>query len=155
LKKIIFTLILGFFQWIYATPLAAQDEKEAIKAVIAKETSAFMNVDFASWSETWIKAPYAYWSYSDSTTTSFIEGWDSINKTYAQYFKDARPSHGEITNEWIEIRVYGNGAYARFVQRVKDDVDIDETSQVRVLEKMDGKWKVVCVWAIAQNSKNR
>jgi hypothetical protein len=154
LKKIIIVILVGF-SWFSITPLSAQDEIEAIKAVIAKETSAFMNVDYKAWTDTWVKAPYTYWSYSDSTTTSFVDGWDALNKTYAQYFNDSRPSHAEITNEWIEIRVYGTGAYARFIQKVKDDIDIDETSQVRVLEKIDGKWKVVCVWAIAQNSKKR
>ncbi len=123
--------------------------------MIARETAAFMNVDYQTWADTWLKAPYVYWSYSDSTTTSFVEGWDALNNTYTQYFKDARPSNAQITNEWIEIRVYETGAYVRFIQRVKDDIDTDETSQVRVLEKVDGKWKVVCVWAIAQNSKNR
>jgi hypothetical protein len=154
LKKL-FTLILVGIIWVSITPLLAQDDVDAIKAVIAKETSAFMNVEYKAWAEAWAKTPYVYWSYSDSTTTSYVDGWDALNKTYAQYFKESRPSHAEITNEWIEIRVYGNGAYARFIQRVKDDIDTDETSQVRVLEKTDGKWKVVCVWAIAQNSKKR
>jgi hypothetical protein len=154
LKKIIIVILVGL-SWFSITPLSAQDEIEAIKAVISKETSAFMNVDYKAWTDTWVKAPYTYWSYSDSTTTSYVDGWDALNKTYAQYFNDSRPSHAEITNEWIEIRVYGTGAYARFIQKVKDDIDIDETSQVRILEKIDGKWKVVCVWAIAQNSKKR
>jgi hypothetical protein len=153
LKNIITFLLIVGLSWLSITPLTAQDEKEAIKTVIAKETSAFMNVDYKTWAGTWVKAPYVYWSYSDSTTTSFVEGWDALNKTYAEYFRDSRPSHAEISNEWLEIRVYGNGAYAHFIQRVKDDIDTDETSQIRVLEKIDGKWMVVCVWAIAQNSK--
>lgn len=153
LKTIITNILLGGLAWLLPSPLLAQDDKEAIKTVIAKETSAFMNVDYKTWADTWVKAPYVYWSYSDSTTTSFVEGWDALNKTYTEYFRDSRPSHAEISNEWLEIRVYGNGAYAHFIQRVKDEIDTDETSQVRVLEKIDGKWMVVCVWAIAQNSK--
>lgn len=152
MKNITLLFIVGL-SWLLITPLAAQDEKEAIKTVIAKETSAFMNVDYKTWASTWVKESYIYWSYSDSTTTSFVEGWDALNKTYAEYFRDSRPSHAEISNEWLEIRIYSNGAYAHFIQRVKDDIDTDETLQVRVLEKIDGKWLVVCVWAIAQNSK--
>ena len=153
--KTFITFLIGGFSWISILTLSAQDEKEAIKKVIAIETSSFLNLDYAGWADAWAKAPYTYWCYSDSTTSSFIEGWEALDKTYARYFNEATPSHAEITNEWIEIRVYGNGAYARFIQRVKDDVDTDETSQVRILEKIDGKWKVVCVWAIAQNSKIR
>lgn len=127
----------------------AQNDKEAIKAVIEQETAAFMNVDYKTWSSLWMKVPYAYWSYSDSTGTSFVEGWENLNKTYVDYFKNSKPSKGEITNEWIEIRIYENGAYAHFVQKLKDEIDLDETSQVRILEKKDGKWKVVFVGAIA------
>jgi hypothetical protein len=133
---------------------AQQKDVEAIKAVIAKETTSFMNVDYANWADTWLKVPYAYWSYSDSSATSYVEGWEMLTKTFAEYFKTAKPSKATITNEWQEIRVYGNGAYARFIQRVKDDIDRDETSQMRVLEKTkDGKWKVICVGAIAKYPK--
>ncbi len=131
----------------------AQTDKDAIKAVIFKETNSFIKVDYKNWSDTWLKVPYAYWSYSDSTGTSFVEGWDAINKNWDEYFKTSKPSNSIVENEFIEIRVYGNGAYARFIQRVKDEIDRDETSQIRVLEKKDGKWKVVCVGAIAKYPK--
>ncbi|MFM7487392.1 MAG: hypothetical protein ACKO13_10795 [Cytophagales bacterium] len=128
-------LIIGLCVFVSVTALAQQKDVEAIKTVIAKETLSFMNVDRKNWSDTWLKAPYAYWSYSDSTGTSFVEGWEALNKTFDEYFRTQKPSKATITNEWQEIRVYGNGAYVRFVQKVKDDIDRDETSQMRVLEK--------------------
>lgn len=133
-------------------PATAQhdQEKEAIKAVIEQETASFMNLDYKTWSSLWLKAPYVYWSYSDSTGTSYVEGWDNLQATYADYFKNSKPSKGEITNEWIEIRVFEQGAYAHFVQKVYDEIDHDETSQMRVLEKKDGKWKLICMGAIAK-----
>jgi hypothetical protein len=129
--------------------LSAQDE-DAIKRVIAQETSAFMNVDYKSWAETWAKVPYAYRSYSDATTTTYAEGWEELNKTFAEYFKTAQPANSEITYDWFEIRIFENGAYAHFTQRIKDHIDVEETSQIRVLEKKDGKWKIVCLEAIAK-----
>lgn len=131
---------------------AAQDDKEksAIKAVVAKETESFMNVDRKSWTDTWLPATYSYWSYSDSTGTNFVDGWANIDKTFDEYFRTQKPSRSKITNVWQEVRVYGNGAYVRFLQRVEDEIDKDETSQVRVLEKKDGKWKIICMNAIAK-----
>jgi hypothetical protein len=151
LKALILCLaIVGQATVAFAQP----NDVAAIKAVVAKETSSFMNVDYKGWSDTWLKAPYAYWSYSDSTSTSFVEGWEALNKTFADYFKTSKPSKAIITNEWQEVRVYRNGAYVRFVQKVKDDIDHDETSQMRVLEKTkDGQWKVICVGAIAKYPK--
>lgn len=131
----------------------------AIKSVIEKETISFFNVSRKDWDDTWLKVPYAYWSYSDSTGTSYVEGRDNISKTFDEYFKthvSSRPidvahqsSKPTIERTWHDIRVYGTGAYVHYTQKVKDNIDRDETSQIRVLEKKDGKWKVVCVGVIA------
>jgi len=146
---------------ITAISTSAQDSKDvaAIKAVLEKETQSFFNVNRKDWEDTWMKVPYAYWSYSDSTGTSFIEGWDNITKSFDEYFKtqvSSRPidvAHQkakiDIERKWHDIRVYGNGAYVHYTQKVKDNIAHDETSQIRVLEKKDGKWKVICVGVIA------
>ena len=123
----------------------AEVEIEAIKSVITRETSSFMNVDRQGWSQTWMKTPYAYWSYADSTASSYVDGWQAINKTFDQYFRTQKPSQARITDAWIDVRVYGNGAYARFIQTLKDGIDTEVTSQVRVLEKEGGKWKIACI----------
>ncbi|MBS1490779.1 MAG: hypothetical protein JSS93_09650 [Bacteroidetes bacterium] len=127
----------------------AQTDEAAIKEVIAQETYSYFTVNRKNWEDCWLKVPYAYWSYSDSTWASFVDGWDAINKNFDNYFKTAKPSRAEITNEWSYIKIYGNSAYVRFVQKVKDQIDHDDTSQVRVMEKKGGKWKVVCVSAVA------
>ena len=128
----------------------AELEKDAIKSVITKETSSFFNVDRERWSETWMQTPYAYWSFADSSASSFLDGWETIDKTFDEYFRTQKPSQAQITDAWIEVRVYGNGAYARFIQTLKDGIDTEVTSQIRVLEKKNGKWKVVCVGVTAK-----
>src|SRR5260221_5256895 len=149
-KYSLFTLIA----WFAATvSLAQPNDIAAIKEVIAKETISFFSVDRQSWADCWWKVSYAYWSYSDSTSTSYIEGWEGLDKTFDRYFKTAKPSKAEIINEWIDIKIFGTGAYVRFIQKVKDEIEHDETSQVRVLEKIDGKWKVICVDAIVRYAK--
>ena len=149
-----------------AITASAQDPKEvaAIKAVLEKETQSFFSVNRKDWEDTWMKVPYAYWSYSDSTGTSFIEGWDNIAKSFDEYFKtqvssrqiDVAHQSSKITidRKWHDIRVYGNGAYVHYTQKVNDKIDHDETSQIRVLEKKDGKWRVICVGVIAYYPKN-
>ncbi len=157
--------VLGLLCLMFAS-VTAQDEK-AIKAAIEKETTAFFNLDKKGWEESWHQVPYAYWSYSDSTGTSFIEGWDAVKKSFADYFKtqvSSRPidvahqaNNKPITvdRKWKEIRIYGTGAFVRYDQKVKDDLIYrDETSQIRILEKKDGKWKIVCVGAIASYPPN-
>jgi hypothetical protein len=138
-----------------------QKEIEAIKQVIEMETASFYKLDRSGWESSWAQTPYAYWSYSDSTGTSFIEGWENINKNFDNYFKTQIPNRNidvahpqdELTIErnWKEVRVYGDGAYAQYTQRVKDkQIERDETSQIRVMEKRDGKWMVAYVGIIAK-----
>lgn len=136
-----------------ASLLAQAADIAAIKELIGKETEFFFSVNKQAWAECWWKVPYAYWSYSDSTSASYIEGWNGLEKSFESYFKTAKPSKAQITNEWIEVKVYGTGAYVQFVQKVKDEIERDETNQVRVLEKKDGKWKIICVVAIARYAK--
>ena len=53
--------------------------------------------------------------------------------------------HPEFMNEFDkkEIRLYGGAGYFRFVQRIYDEnIDRDETEQIRVLEKHEGKWLI-------------
>ncbi len=144
-------------------PSFSQDEIAAIKTVIEKETSSFQNVDRKAWEASWLKSPYAYWSYSDSTGTSFVQGWDAINKSFDTYFKtqvagrqiDVAKKGVTIERAWGEIRVYKNGAYVQYIQKVKDHlIERDETSQIRFLEKVDGKWKIVYVGIIANYPKD-
>jgi len=160
MKTLPFFSFTGLF-WLVCFALTAQDDKAAIKAVIEKETLSFHKVDLKSWQDSWLQVPYAYWSYSDSTGTSFVEGWDNINKTFDTYFKtqvagrqiDVARQGESLTIErvWKDIRVYNNGAFVQYVQKVNDKlINRDETSQIRILEKKNGKWKIVYVGIIAK-----
>ena len=162
MKKTILAL-MACCCWLLVSPVLAQNDKEtaAIKAAIEKETLAFFNVDKKGWVESWAQVPYAYWSYSDSTGTSFVEGWEAIAKTFEEYFRTQTASrHIDVAHDdvkltvdriWKDIRIYGTGAFAQYTQKVRDNLgDRDETSQIRVLEKKDGKWKVVYVGIIAK-----
>lgn len=160
MKTLLYFSFTGLF-WLVCISLAAQDDKAAIKAAIEKETLSFHKVDRKSWQDSWLHVPYAYWSYSDSTGTSFVEGWEAIDKTFDSYFKTqvvgrqidvARQGEGlTIERTWKEIRVYNNGAFVQYIQKVNDkQINRDETSQIRILEKKDGKWKIVYVGIIAK-----
>jgi hypothetical protein len=137
--------------WLLCIAVSAQNDQDLIKAVIEREARSYFGVDRTNWEVTWLKAPYTFWSYSDSTAGSFVEGTDNIVRNFDQYFRTAKPSVSKIDRVWQEIRIYGKGAYARFVQKITDEIDHDETTEVRVLEKdKDGKWKIVCLMAVAK-----
>lgn len=130
------------------------NEVEEIKTVIEKETTAFFNIDYKTWADTWSHTPYAFWSFADTTDVNSFSGWDSIHKGFTEYFQTAKPSKAKIERTWLDIKVYGNAAYARFTQRVRDNTLRPPQAEIRVLEKVKGSWKIVCVNVIAIEKDN-
>ncbi len=127
---------------------AANDEL-VIKSLIEKETKAFFEIDYSTWADCWAHEKYAFWSFADTTDVNSFAGWKAIEKGFSDYFNTSKPSTAQIVRTWGDIRIYGTGAYVRFTQHVKDDSDRPPQEEVRVLEKIKGQWKIVCVAVIA------
>ena len=159
MRTIIFMLVISGFVEIDKSGA----EILAIKAAIQQETVSFYSVDYLQWQRCWIHEPHAFWSYADSTGASFSSGWSSIDDFFQEYFKtqnkfsagelkaSRRRSEFMIERDWQEIRLYGDAAYVRYVQRIYDEnIDRDETEQIRVLEKHEGKWLIAYAGALAR-----
>ncbi|MBL7856426.1 MAG: nuclear transport factor 2 family protein [Cyclobacteriaceae bacterium] len=150
--------IYAIFLWIALLPASTafsqNKEIDAIKQVLERETKAFFEIDSKAWADSWSHVPYAFWSFADTTDVNSFSGWDAIEKGFADYFKTAKPSKANIDRTWHDIRIYGNAAYARFTQHVKDGTERPPQAEVRVLEKIKGKWKIVCVTVIAIEKDN-
>jgi hypothetical protein len=152
-KSLIFVAFLMLIFSVQAQKkkdLQAEADREAIKAVIVKETQSFFETNKAAWKECWVQAPRAYWSFADSTDVNYYEGWDAIEKGFADYFKMSKPATVKIENRWVDIQVYGSGAFVHFRQKISGDgIDREEQSEVRILERnSQGLWKIVHVGVI-------
>jgi ketosteroid isomerase-like protein len=153
MKKIFaLVLIAGVSTGLFAQKTS---DTEAIKSVIEKETKSFFNIDYQTWASCWAQVPYAYKSFADTTDVNSFKGWAAIDKAFSEYFKTAKPSKDPtFSTQWHDIRIYGNGAYVRFTQTVKDDVPRDPTDEVRILEKQKGgQWKIVHVGSVAKQKE--
>lgn len=125
---------------------------DAIKAVIEKETKAYFGIDQKTWMDSWVHAPYSYWSFVDENGMSHYEGWKAIEIGFNDYFVTSRPSDIQIERKWIDIRVYGNGAYARFKQHVVNNGIVGpEQTEIRILEKEKNVWKIAVVGVLKKN----
>jgi hypothetical protein len=128
---------------------------DAIKALIERETKAFFDIDKATWSSSWVHEPYVFWSFADTTDVNSFSGWQAIDQGFSDYFRTAKPSKATIDRTWHDIKVFGNGAYARFTQKVNDNSRRPPQAEIRVLEKVKGEWKIVCVSVIAIEKDNQ
>jgi hypothetical protein len=122
------------------------NDVDAIKTVIEQETKAFFSIDYKTWMESWMHTPSAYWSYADTSGINYYEGWNAIEVGFTDYFLTSKPANINIERTWQEIKVFGNGAYARFKQRlITDGVRGPEQVEIRVLEKDKNTWKILLV----------
>lgn len=147
MKKFLFSMAAVPLLSISLLAQKVSDE-EAIKAVIEKETKAYFSIDYDTWMDSWSHVPYAYWSYADTAGITYHEGWKAIEIGFADYFVTSKPNVIEIERNWEDLRIYKNGAYARYKQTViTDGVRGPEQTEIRILEKdpKDKKWKIVLV----------
>ena len=155
LKILCVCLLLSFTLSVSAQRKNA--DAEAIRAVIERETKAFFEIDYKTWADSWAHVPYAFWSFADTTDVNSFSGWPQIEKGFAEYFRTSKPSTAKIAREWLglEVKIYGNGAYVRFNQFVNDGTARPGQAEVRILEKINGQWKIVCVSVIALEKENQ
>ncbi|HEX8038771.1 MAG TPA: hypothetical protein VF490_06455 [Chryseosolibacter sp.] len=152
MKKLIISMAASLLLSITLMAQRSTDE-DAIKAVIERETNAYFKIDYNNWVDSWSHVPYAYWSFADKTGINYFEGWKAIETGFADYFVTTKPLAIEIERIWEDLRIYKDGAYARFKQTViSDGVRGPEQIEIRVLEKdkKDKEWKIVLVGVLKQ-----
>ena len=131
------------------------NDVEAIKALIERETKAYFNIDYKTWTDSWVHSPSAVWSFADSAGITTFEGWKAIEIGFTDYFVTSKPDYRmQIERKWDEVKVYGNGAYARFKQYViTDGVRGPEQLEIRILEKDQtrNEWKILLVGVLKKS----
>ncbi|HOZ85368.1 MAG TPA: hypothetical protein PK191_07750 [Niabella sp.] len=134
---------------------AMQKEKDAILATIEKETKSFFARDYKTWSSTYAQTDYAFqaWSNSDGTFDASV-GWSGINSTVGKYIQEnpeaQSSSHPIVERKNIQYKFYGKDAcYLTWDQfnSNKEGDNFHHSKEVRVMEKINGEWKIVCVAA--------
>jgi len=117
-------------------------EKAAILKTINDETKAAFNRDYEGWKEKWIHEKYVtktYMDFRDSTLSETL-GWDGINdfvKTYIEEHPEPAPLPTLVDK--IDVRLYGTGAWVNYEQ---NDGDRGIKRETRLMEKVNGQWKI-------------
>lgn len=146
MKKLLFSMAAVL---LLSVSLLAQklSDEDAIKAVIERETKAYFDIDYDTWIDSWSHVPYAYWSYADTAGINYYVGWKAIEIGFTDYFVTTKPGDIEIDRKWEDLRIYKDGAYARFRQTlITDGVRGPEQTEIRVLEKdKEKQWKIILV----------
>lgn len=131
-----------------------EKEKAAILEVIDAESAAFWNKDFEKFAACWVHGPHVrtmgWWEDGGVTV---VQGWEErANRTKKHMAASPEPNptaNNVIRKNW-NIRIFRDVAWLTFDQYGEDTGDqlMDmpgRSRETRILEKVDGKWKIAYV----------
>jgi hypothetical protein len=133
---------------VYPSP---NPEEEDIKKVIVNETEMWLDQNHDAWAESFIHEPYFTWSVTNGGEPGDVvtmRSWDSLNTYMTEWFKKDMSG---LTKEWRkskttrdqwQIQIRSNVAYVSFNQHVEGEKQKQDSTETRVLEKLNGKWKI-------------
>ncbi len=130
-------------------PAFTEEDEAAIETVLLAETDYFFARDYEGWASTFVEAPEAFqiWNNADGSYT-YAKGWETISSNVKSFMEaNPEPDDTALHREDFTIRPYGDAAFVTFVKYMGDLETANPVQEVRVVERMDGEWKIVCVAA--------
>ena len=127
-------------------------ERAAILAVLNGETEAAFTRDYAAWEDHWVQEPYVtktYINFADSTSSETL-GWEDVSafvRTYIAEHPEPDPLPQPLDD--IDLRLYGKGAWVDYQQV---DPGSGYKRETRLMEKVDGKWKIAGMQTVIYGS---
>ena len=134
-------------------------EKEAIIAAINGESDAYLAMDSTKWMSYWVQDPSTM--RVDASKESYsIQNWkqlyDNMKAMMANDTIMANYSDMKFTKSDFNIKVYPGCAWAQFNEKFtamyKGQPIETKDIQLRILEKVDGQWKIAFMGAVSTSS---
>ncbi len=136
-------------------------ERDAVMAVVRAELTAFWNGDLAAWSSCFAQIPetwfLGYWRHGGLALRSGFEDIQQRARDTMAVMKGTASEFAEkVVRENVTVRVGGTTAWVSFRQRY--DMEGSPfatkrgpggfTQELRILEKLEGRWKYVVLVAL-------
>lgn len=159
MKNVLLSLILACLLLPCAYSQSTFDEeaeKKAVLATLEQETSCFYKRDYACWKETWAQTEYVFqaWNNADGTFDSSV-GWKQVDERIGKFIREnpvpqGGSSHPKVERPNMIFKFYGNNMVYMTWDQYNSDKEVKTyrvSKEVRLLEKQNGKWKIVNVSA--------
>ncbi|WP_428660576.1 hypothetical protein [Runella sp.] len=138
------------------TSVDEERETKAIMQTIENETTCFFKGDYNCWKENFVQANYAFQVWSKDGYFDPKIGWLAVDDKIGRYIEDNKPGAGGSNNPKVVrkdmiVKFFGdNVAYLIWNQYNSDKQmkNYTHSTETRIMEKQDGKWKIVNVTAL-------
>ncbi|MFN7120185.1 MAG: YybH family protein [Saprospiraceae bacterium] len=143
------TLLCAFF----TVSAQSQSADEAvIKKLLYDCTMAALTGDYDAWAATYAHVPYLYVNGVTAQSPTKVTGWEAFSELRKPAILNNAKNKGQqlsLTHENMNIRVSGNTAWAYYDQTNPNGA---QSWEHRVLEKINGTWKIVSMTAVYHSS---
>jgi hypothetical protein len=137
-----------------APALDEKKELEAIMQTIRSETDCFFKRDYACWKDNFIQRDYAFqaWSNPDGTFDA-KQSWKKVDEQVGKYIRENKvlgTEHNSVERRNLVHKFYGDNAVFLVWDQYNSTPSGKKyyhSKEVRVMEKENGKWKIVNVSA--------
>lgn len=122
------------------------NENEAIKEVIEKETTSYLNRDLTAWATCFAQDDNMVYIGAMASGPYFVEGWKNLQlDAEAEKQKNPGPFKHKIIRSNMRISQSEKIAFVTFDQSVSFDgvQGTTESKEIRCMKKMKNKWKIV------------
>jgi hypothetical protein len=148
--------IWDFVHTEYRTPNL---EEEVIKALIIKQFESFRDGDFEAWSDFFVHEPYLTWTVTNGGEPGDVltaRGWEELKATMQKVFEAMAKAPKtvnttKVTRDQWRVEIRGNLAYVNYNQHSENEEKqtIIDTTEIRILEKIKGVWKITTQASLA------
>lgn len=129
-------------------------EKESIMKIIELETEFFYKRDYNGWKENFAQTDYSFqaWNNTDGTFDAKV-GWAEIDERTRKYLQEnpvppGGSSHPRVERRNMKIKFFGETLAYMMWDQYNSNIDLNaynHSKDTRIMEKIDGKWKIVSV----------
>jgi hypothetical protein len=123
-----------------------EKEKAAIIAVIEEETKAFFDSDINRLGATHVQDESNIRMTATQSGYTYHQGWDEVKAFFLDYFEnEMEPGNFYEIKKNYKIKVYKEAAWAVYDNEYYNENDelLSTSIHAQILEKVDGKWKLV------------
>lgn len=157
MKKIIYLISALLLLTIFIScteKIDIEKEEKAIIAVIQEETAAFIARDYDRLAANYVQDETNIRFTAGKSGFKYYVGWEELSTRFKEYFKNnPEPDQWRQVTTNYRIKIYQESAWVvfeneglqstgRFSEPTGKGID------VRFLEKIDGKWKIVFLAAV-------
>lgn len=122
---------------------ATKEEEAAIIKMMEADTKAFLAGDVAGLKNTWAFTPY---TRGMAVSADGQKAYGGSGDDMSKWVESVKPTTATFANSNYNIRINGNMAWATYDQKItQQDKSTVVSHEVRCMEKINGKWRIVMV----------